>query len=280
MLFALMRARLEMSVAMAARQHAAAPDNDYLLVSQAGVTRGARRGSRARTRDLAHFRFRDACGYEAQPERARASASCCALAARAPGDGRRPRERAACSTSAPGCRRSTGWRSAATTRSARSTPRPSSRRRTGAGARGTWRSTSSRPRARRCSRRSTAWSSGARTATSRGDYGGLLVLAPRRPFWTLHGHLDPDDRWRPARSRAGDGIARLGAPEVNGGWEPHLHLQLFTDLVGRPRRASRCPTRPTSGAASARTRTCCSGCRAATARAAAAAGHRRARAAR
>ena len=27
-------------------------------------------------------------------------------------------------------------------------------------------------------------------------------------------------------------IARLGTPEVNGGWEPHLHLQLFTDLVG------------------------------------------------
>jgi 4-aminobutyrate aminotransferase-like enzyme len=32
--------------------------------------------------------------------------------------------------------------------------------------------------------------------------------------------------------KAGDEIARLGSPEVNGGWEPHLHLQLFTDLVG------------------------------------------------
>ena len=32
--------------------------------------------------------------------------------------------------------------------------------------------------------------------------------------------------------RAGEEIARLGAPEVNGGWEPHMHLQLFTDLVG------------------------------------------------
>jgi 4-aminobutyrate aminotransferase-like enzyme len=67
-----------------------------------------------------------------------------------------------------------------------------------------------------------------------GDYGGLLVLRHRtdddEPFWTLHGHLDPETL-TDGDVRAGAEIARLGAPEVNGGWEPHVHLQLFTDLV-------------------------------------------------
>ena len=48
-LFGLMRARLERSVAMAAAQHAAAPDNDYLLISQRGRDASCSRGSRART---------------------------------------------------------------------------------------------------------------------------------------------------------------------------------------------------------------------------------------
>ena len=77
----------------------------------------------------------------------------------------------------------------------------------------------------------------ARTATGSGDYGGLLVLR-HDGFLTLHGHLDPASL-AAGEVRAGEEIARLGSAEVNGGWEPHLHLQLFTDLVGRPRRASR-----------------------------------------
>jgi 4-aminobutyrate aminotransferase-like enzyme len=64
-----------------------------------------------------------------------------------------------------------------------------------------------------------------------GDYGGLLVLRHEGPFWTLHGHLDPETL-ASGEVRAGQEIARLGTAEVNGGWEPHLHLQLFTDLVG------------------------------------------------
>ena len=99
-LFPLMRARLEMSVAMAARQHAAAPDNDYLLVSQAGVREVLER-LEGEDATLAHFRFRDACGYEASP-RARGVRQFLATHARAPGDGGRPGERAACSTSARG----------------------------------------------------------------------------------------------------------------------------------------------------------------------------------
>ena len=64
-----------------------------------------------------------------------------------------------------------------------------------------------------------------------GDYGGLLVLRHEGPFWTLHGHLDPETL-ADGTVRAGEEIARLGSPEVNGGWEPHIHLQVFTDLVG------------------------------------------------
>ena len=69
-LYPLIRARLEMSVAMAARQYAAQPDNEYLLISQAGV-RGVLARLASEDDALAHFRFRDACGYEASP-RARA----------------------------------------------------------------------------------------------------------------------------------------------------------------------------------------------------------------
>src|SRR4051794_27055790 len=72
-LFALMRARLEMSVAMAARQHAAAPGNDYLLISQAGVREVLERLA-GEDATLAHFRFRDACGYEASPNARRVRA--------------------------------------------------------------------------------------------------------------------------------------------------------------------------------------------------------------
>ncbi len=31
--------------------------------------------------------------------------------------------------------------------------------------------------------------------------------------------------------RAGDRIATLGAPPINGDWPPHLHLQIITDLL-------------------------------------------------
>ena len=65
-LFELMRVRLLMSVAMAATQFAAAPDNDYLLISQSGVSETLERLA-GEDADLAHFRFRDACGYEAEP---------------------------------------------------------------------------------------------------------------------------------------------------------------------------------------------------------------------
>src|SRR3954469_6818666 len=65
-LYDLARTRLAMSVCLAARQHAAAPGNDYLLVSQEGIVALLERLA-AESPDLAHFRYRDACGYEAVP---------------------------------------------------------------------------------------------------------------------------------------------------------------------------------------------------------------------
>jgi 4-aminobutyrate aminotransferase-like enzyme/Ser/Thr protein kinase RdoA (MazF antagonist) len=65
-LFDLVRTRLAMSVCMAAWQHREDPGNDYLLVSQRGVTELLDRLA-GEDPDLAHARFRDACGYQPSP---------------------------------------------------------------------------------------------------------------------------------------------------------------------------------------------------------------------
>jgi 4-aminobutyrate aminotransferase-like enzyme/Ser/Thr protein kinase RdoA (MazF antagonist) len=71
------------------------------------------------------------------------------------------------------------------------------------------------------------------------DYGGVIVLRHRTDdgveFFTLYGHLERASfaglrvGQRVAR---GEQIARLGAPEHNGGWTPHLHLQIICDFLG------------------------------------------------
>jgi len=71
-----------------------------------------------------------------------------------------------------------------------------------------------------------------------GDYGPTVILEHRlegRAFHTLFGHLD-----RPSLSglvrgrtvRAGERIGRVGGPHENGGWPPHLHLQLIDGSIG------------------------------------------------
>ena len=72
------------------------------------------------------------------------------------------------------------------------------------------------------------------------DYGGVVLIEHRTgqgtPFWLLVGHLD---RRSVGRLRAGDAVRRggpigqVGPPEENGGWPPHIHVQLFTALLGR-----------------------------------------------
>lgn len=65
------------------------------------------------------------------------------------------------------------------------------------------------------------------------DYGGVIVLRHATPegdaFYTLYGHLDPAclDALKPGdRVARGEVFCHLGAPHQNGGWAPHLHIQL------------------------------------------------------
>ena len=59
------------------------------------------------------------------------------------------------------------------------------------------------------------------------------------PFFTRYAHLDraaltlcaPGRRVAP-----GAQLGRIGTPDVNGGWTPHLHFQVITDLLGLGRR--------------------------------------------
>ena len=72
-----------------------------------------------------------------------------------------------------------------------------------------------------------------------GDYGPTVILEHRLEgvcFFTLYGHLGIDslaglkDGQQVA---AGSRIGALGTATENGGWPPHLHLQLITDMLGR-----------------------------------------------
>jgi murein DD-endopeptidase MepM/ murein hydrolase activator NlpD len=71
------------------------------------------------------------------------------------------------------------------------------------------------------------------------DYGNTLILqhdAGGVPFYTLYGHLagtlpgllQPGDA-----VQAGQVICHLGDWHENGGWAPHLHFQVMTDMLGR-----------------------------------------------
>jgi 4-aminobutyrate aminotransferase-like enzyme len=71
------------------------------------------------------------------------------------------------------------------------------------------------------------------------DYGPTVVLehqaGPGGPqFYTLYGHLARDSvsTLKPGDAvRSGSVIARIGTLAENGGWPPHLHFQLITDLL-------------------------------------------------
>jgi murein DD-endopeptidase MepM/ murein hydrolase activator NlpD len=67
-----------------------------------------------------------------------------------------------------------------------------------------------------------------------GDYGHVIVtehLLEGRPMWALFGHLDAASS---ARWQTGEGFERgallggFGDRSENGGWSPHVHVQLST----------------------------------------------------
>lgn len=71
------------------------------------------------------------------------------------------------------------------------------------------------------------------------DYGPLIVLEHRTAggdtFHTLYGHLTREslEGMTPGRAiAAGEPFAAIGAADVNGGWTPHLHVQVIVDLLG------------------------------------------------
>ncbi len=74
------------------------------------------------------------------------------------------------------------------------------------------------------------------------DYGPVVILEHRTetdvPFYTLYGHLGREvvTALTPGQSiAAGEAFASIGDAAVNGGWTPHLHFQLITDLLGMNR---------------------------------------------
>ncbi len=75
--------------------------------------------------------------------------------------------------------------------------------------------------------------------TAPGDYGPVVILEHNTDsgasFYTLYGHLSPDSligRGVGESIRAGQQIGRIGSADANGGWTPHLHFQIITDLLG------------------------------------------------
>jgi 4-aminobutyrate aminotransferase-like enzyme/Ser/Thr protein kinase RdoA (MazF antagonist) len=241
-LFPLIRARLAMSARMAAEQHARAPENDYLLISQAAVP-PALRALEAADPELAHFRLRDAVGYEADPSaralrqyfesgRARTVSVLAQDVASEPaitfditGDGTAPLELPPGTAFAIG-RYGESRQIYTADQFRQGEPRtihlgcdlfqP-------AGARihaplaGTVVHSTYNPLPL--------------------DYGGLAILQHAtdtgQPFFTLYGHMDPESLPpEGTQLQAGDPVGELGDEAVNGGWPPHVHFQLLTSLVG------------------------------------------------
>ncbi len=71
------------------------------------------------------------------------------------------------------------------------------------------------------------------------DYGPTIVLEHAIEdglvFYTLYGHLSRESLSGLRTGQAlvaGQRLGWLGAAEVNGGWPPHLHVQVMLDLMG------------------------------------------------
>ena len=73
------------------------------------------------------------------------------------------------------------------------------------------------------------------------DYGPTVILEHRAgaagpAFYTLYGHLSRRTLETVAAGQsvqAGQVIGYIGDPSVNGGWAPHVHVQIMTDLMGK-----------------------------------------------
>lgn len=71
------------------------------------------------------------------------------------------------------------------------------------------------------------------------DYGPMVVvrhdIVDVGSFCTLYGHLSLDTLQRVKTGQsvfAGEQIAAIGSPPINGNWPPHLHMQVVVDMLG------------------------------------------------
>ncbi len=73
---------------------------------------------------------------------------------------------------------------------------------------------------------------------SLGNYGPTIILEHQEQsqlFYTLYGHLSEDSLNQYSvyqEVKKGDVFAKIGSPEVNGNYAPHLHFQLIKELDG------------------------------------------------
>jgi 4-aminobutyrate aminotransferase-like enzyme/Ser/Thr protein kinase RdoA (MazF antagonist) len=232
----LIRTRLAMSIAMAALQRREQPANDYLLVSQEAVPALLRRLGAAPPQ-LEHLRLRGACGYEPVPH-ARAvrahlqttdAGPVCDPPLHDPPvydwsgedpqppdttpalgrylEDRRVYDSDAYETELPGERRTLHLGVDVFLDAGEPVLAPLD---------GIVRDSAFRPAAR--------------------DYGGVVLLdhatSEGATFHTLYGHLKPELPPPGARIARGEAIGRIGDASENGGWAPHLHLQLLTTDLG------------------------------------------------
>ncbi len=70
------------------------------------------------------------------------------------------------------------------------------------------------------------------------DYGPVIILKhvtdDGTTFFTLYGHLSEESLEGLSIGKPfakGERLAAMGTPDVNGGWTPHLHFQIITDLL-------------------------------------------------
>lgn len=64
-----------------------------------------------------------------------------------------------------------------------------------------------------------------------GNYGWYIIIEyilDTMKFYALYGHLSLDSITKNTFVKRWEYLATLGAPEENGNWFPHLHLQVFT----------------------------------------------------
>ena len=216
-LYDLIRTRLAMSVLHAIDQQRNDPENEYLAISQEPIRELVDRLERE-SGDLAHFRFRDTCGYRPVPTE-RVVVAHVTLAPT-------PRVIRLENGRPGGYLESRGWYGG----EAFETDDPGERR-TVHLAVDVW-----QPAGEPVHAAFDGVVEGSEVRPERFDFGGTVILRhftdDGTPFFTLYGHLSRDLPAAGTAVAAGDRIGALGTQNENGGWEPHLHFQLLTSLVG------------------------------------------------